>query len=247
MATRRGNVREVTGFLHPNVAPFRFDGDTTDELLFIHGWTGSPAHLRPIARTIADAGYPVTAPLLAGHGTTETDMARTTWRDWLRSAGEAAQDVLDHGHRLHLAGLSMGGVISLLLAPLFEASSVTTINAPMKVHSRRARLAWLMRGSLTIRELPPDDEPPAEGMAEYHQQYKDQPVGTTADLFDLVRAARSNLGRVKAPTLIVQSQADTTVRPVSANIIFDGLGTADKRLLRRCVDIAVSIEEFTAG
>ena len=220
----------MTGLLHPNAAPFRLDGEGQDEIVFIHGWTGSPAHLRPISRVLCDAGYHVSAPLLAGHGTTESDMANTTWRDWVRSAGEAAEDVLERGHRLHLAGLSMGGAICLLIAPVFGAASVTTINAPIKVFDWKVKLSPLVRGSAKIRKLPPDVVPTGE-MAEFAQHYDDQPVGTIAELLDLVRAVRRNLATVKSPTLVVQSLADETVKPVSANIIFDGLGSVEKRIL----------------
>lgn len=217
-------------YLHPHAAPFRFEGHLRDEVVFLHGWTGSPAHLRPLARVIADAGYSVTAPLLAGHGTTERDMVRTTWRDWLRSAAQAAQDVVDRGNRLHLAGLSMGGVLALLMNPTFRGASITTINAPMKVHSKRSQIGWLLRGSDRIRELPPDI-PPDDEVAEYWQSYDDQPVGTIAELLDLIRAARNNLGRVTARALIIQSESDETVRRESGQIIYDGISSFQKRLL----------------
>ena len=222
-------LRNVSYF-HPHVAPFRHESQSADELLFIHGWTGTPAHLRPLARFVADAGHPVTAPLLAGHGTTELDMVQTTWRDWVRTAGEAAQEILDRGHRLHLAGLSMGGIISLLLAPVFGASSVTTINAPIKVHNWQVRFSGFMRGSEKIRELP-YDPPPNDDVAEFWQGYDDRPVGTVAELFDLVKAVRRNLDRVTAPALIIQSHADETVKAESAQIIYDGISSQDKRLL----------------
>ncbi len=217
-------------YLHPHVAPFRFEAHARDEVLFLHGWTGSPSHLRPLARVIADAGYPVTAPLLAGHGTTEAHMAKTTWRDWLRTAGEAAQAILDRGHRLHLAGLSMGGVITLLMAPTFEASSITTINAPMKVHNWRVRFSGLFRGSARIEELPEEQLPPTDTL-EYWQDYKDRPVGTVAELFDLVRAARRNLTAVTSPALIIQSRADETVKPESGRIVYDGISSTEKQLV----------------
>ncbi len=217
-------------YLHPHAAPFRFEGSLTDEVVFLHGWTGSPAHLRPLARVIADAGYSVTAPLLAGHGTTERDMVGTTWREWLRSAAEAAQEVIDRGNRLHLAGLSMGGVLALLMNPTFRGASITTINAPIRVHSRRSHIAWLVRGSDRIRELPPDI-PPDDEVAEYWQSYDDQPVGTAAELVDLIRAARKNLSRVTARALIIQSEADETVHRESGQIIYDGISSFQKRLL----------------
>ncbi len=220
----------VTEYLHPLAAPFRLDGDGDEAVLLLHGWTGSPAHLRPLGATLGEAGYTVVAPLLAGHGTTLEDMVETGWRDWMRSAAEAATDILAAGQRLHLVGLSMGGVMSLLLAPVFEASSVATINAPQRVWDRRTKLATAYRGSKRIDLGEPPIPAPPE-MVEFQQQYNGTPVGTVAELGDLIIASRHNLQRVTCPALVIQSRVDETVKPVSAEIIYDGLGSTQKGLV----------------
>lgn len=205
-------------------------GDRNETVLMLHGWTGSPAHFRMMAAVLQARGYGVSVPLLAGHGTDVADMVDTGWRDWLRDAAAAAHEVTSSGCRLHVVGLSMGGVLGLLLAPVFEAATLTTINAPQRVYSRRVRLAPLMRGSRRISE----EDPPApydEEAAPYAQQYDDRPVGTVADLLDLIRASRASLGRVTCPTLIVQSRADETVRPKSARMILRGIAATEKRIV----------------
>lgn len=220
----------MAGYLHPHAAPFRLEGSRTDAVLLLHGWTGSPAHFRPLGAFLNQAGYTVSAPLLAGHGTVIEDMVDTGWRDWVESALVAALELTADGKRLHLVGLSMGGIISLLLAPVLDAMSLATINAPQKVWDRRSRLGKLFRGSKHIR---PGAEPvptPLE-VREYQQQYQGTPVGTIADLNGLIRAAHRNLSRVQCPALIIQSRADETVKPVSGEIIFDGIGSADKGLI----------------
>ncbi len=220
----------MSDYFHPLVAPFHIDGERSDAVLLIHGWTGSPAHLRPLASILNDAGFTVRAPLLAGHGTVVADMVGTGWRDWVRSATEAALELTADGRPLHLVGLSMGGLISLLLAPVLEAASVTTINAPQVVRNRRARLAGVYRGSDRIDPGDPP-VPVAPAMREYQQQYDARPIGTVAELGDLIAAARRNLESVTCPALVIQSKTDETVQPKSAEIIFDGLGSAEKGLV----------------
>ena len=218
----------MSDYLHPLAAPFRLDGDRPDAVVLLHGWTGSPAHLRELGRVINEAGFTVAAPLLAGHGTTLEDMVGTGWRDWVGSALEAA---LELGARpLHLIGLSMGGIISLLLAPVLDAASVTTINAPQTVYNRRMRLAPAYRGSSRIDPVEPP-EPASPEMRKYQRQYDGTPIGTVAELRDLMRAARRTLPRVTCPALIIQSKTDETVRPRSAEIIYDGIGATDKGLV----------------
>jgi carboxylesterase len=104
---------------------------------------------------------------------------------------------------------------------------VTTINAPQVVWDRKAHLAGVYRGSKRIeRSDPPLPAPPE--MRQFQQQYNGTPVGTAAELNDLMRAVRRNLGAVTCPALIIQSRTDETVRPRSADIIYDGLGSAEK-------------------
>jgi carboxylesterase len=215
--------------MHPLAAGFRFQGGLEGALL-LHGWTGSPAQMRPLAEVLHEAGFAVACPRLAGHGTRVTDLVGVGWRDWLRDAATAAQDLLDEGKRIHLIGFSMGGVLSLLLAPGFGAASVTTINAPMTVWDRRARLAWTARHSRRIRPGDPPASLPEE-MREYRQEYRDTPEGSVAELMDLVRAARRALPRVTCPALIVQSRIDETVRPESGETLRDGVGSGQRRLL----------------
>jgi len=199
-------------------------------VLLLHGWTGSPAHFRLLADDLIAAGYSVSAPLYPGHGTRVEDMLATGWRDWLRAAAGAADELTRLGKRLHLVGLSMGGVISILLAPTFDAATLTTINAPMRIQSKRARIARVARGSKRIVRQQPLPPPAGAGAAYYHQ-YVDTPIGKLGDLFDLVRAARRTLDRVECSTLVVQSRVDETVQPESAQIIYDGIASPDKRLL----------------
>ncbi len=217
-------------YLHPLAGPFRLDGGAEDGVLLLHGWTGSPAHLRDVGAVLAEAGYTVVAPLLAGHGTRLEDMVDTGWRDWVRSATEAGLGLAAEVERIHFVGLSMGGIISLLLAPTLGAASVTTINAPQLVWDRRARLAHLYRGSKRI-DHGDAPVPASPDMRKYQQQYGGTPIGTVAELGDLMKAARRNLGRVTCPALIIQSRTDETVNPKSAEIIYDGISSSQKGLV----------------
>lgn len=220
----------MTDYFHPLAAPFHLEGSRDDAVLLLHGWTGSPAHLRVLGSQLNVAGFPIIAPLLAGHGTRIEDIVDTGWRDWVKSAAEAALEIDATGKRLHLVGLSMGGVISVLLAPVFNAVTITTINAPQRVWDRRTRLATAFRGSKRINPGGSSVPSPPE-MAEFQQQYEGTPIGSVAELRDLINAANRNLHRVTCPALVIQSKADETVRPVSGEIIYEGLGSADKGLV----------------
>jgi carboxylesterase len=217
-------------YLHPLVEGFAVHEERADVVVLLHGWTGSPAHMRLLAADLDAAGFGAVAPLLPGHGTTIRHMLDVTWRDWVAAAAEAAQGVVDSGARLHLAGLSMGGVLSILLAPVFRPSSLITINAPIRVVSRTAPFLSVARGSQRIRDYEPVERHP-EFAHDYAQHYPGTPIGSVADLLDLIRAAKRVLNRVAAPALVVQSRNDETVRPASATYIYERLGSPFKRLV----------------
>jgi len=215
--------------MHPLAASFRLEGGS-DGVLLLHGWTGSPAQMRLLGDVLHGAGFAVICPRLAGHGTQVTELVGVGWRDWLRDAATAAQVLQDEGKRVHLVGFSMGGVLALLLAPVFGAASLATISAPMAVWDRRAHLAWVSRHSSRVR---PGDSPASlpDEVAEYRQEYRDIPESSVSELMDLIRAARRTLRRVTCPALIVQSRIDETVRPESGEILRDGIGSAHKHVL----------------
>ena len=62
-----------------DVSPAQWDGGP-DGVLVLHGFTGSPHSVRPLAANFAEAGLAVEMPLLPGHGTTVHDMSTRTWR-----------------------------------------------------------------------------------------------------------------------------------------------------------------------
>jgi esterase/lipase len=108
--------------VHPAAQPYFFQGRDTGcfrntGCLLIHGFTGSPPELLPLGKYLAERGCMVAAPLLAGHGTRVEDLAATSWQDWLQSAADALKRLREEPiERIFLIGISMGGLLSLMLA-----------------------------------------------------------------------------------------------------------------------------------
>ena len=73
--------------------PLTIAGDARG-VLCLHGITGTPFEVRPLAEHFGRLGCTVEAPVLAGHGGTLADLAATRWSDWLRSAETIASDRL---------------------------------------------------------------------------------------------------------------------------------------------------------
>jgi carboxylesterase len=212
--------------------------------LLIHGFTGSPPELLPLGEYLANQGYAVMAPLLAGHGTCVEDLNRTGWKDWLRSALTGLEQLRTEPiNRIYIIGLSMGGLLGLMLAaqsetwvvrkgngPVVPVVGVATINSPVFMKSPKARfsswLKWLIPYS--PKEFEAVSKEDADALRFAYSQF---PVAGVASLMQLIREVRLQLSRVQVPALIVQSYGDETVRPESGEYIYNNLSSLNKRLL----------------
>ncbi len=210
-------------YLHPHAAPYAADASGPDAVVLVHGFTGSPAHLRPLAEELHAQGYSVRVPLLAGHGTEPGHLRYVKATDWVASARAAVDEVRDHG-RVHLAGLSMGGLISLVLADEVGATSICTINTPLVVRDKRtyvAPLASRLMPQVSWPEQQPDIEP---AMVPYWQGYESFPTRSSAGLVTLIGRAVPAARALDLPALVVQSRTDETVDPRSADLLAGLLG-----------------------
>ncbi|NND84534.1 MAG: alpha/beta fold hydrolase [Acidimicrobiia bacterium] len=221
----------MTELMHPLAEAFRHDGSNGEAVVIIHGFTGNPAQFRPLGEALNTAGYTVIAPRLAGHGTSREDMATTGARDWIASARAAYDEVVADHDAVHLVGLSMGGLISILLARHLPVASVTTINSPVLVRDPRSYLApFLARWVPAIEWAdsgPPDVD---EDMLPYWVTYDGFSTEKLGDLHAILFGAVSWARYVRAPLLVIQSKTDETVHPVSARIL-DGAFGGDSRVV----------------
>ncbi len=210
--------------------PFFFDGGPSGCLL-IHGFSGSPPEMRPMGEYLAQRGLTVLGVRLAGHGTTPEDMARTTWRDWVASAEAGLRELEACCEQVFVAGLSMGGLITLHLAAHHPLDGIVAMAAPSHIADWRFRFMPLAQ--YFIRWVTPNIEsdltdPEAE---EHMSSYQVLPIRCIVSLGQLLRLARRELSRIQAPALIMQGEKDHHVPSDSARIIFEGLGATEKEVV----------------
>jgi carboxylesterase len=210
--------------------PFFFEGGPTGCLL-IHGFSGSPPEMRPMGEYLAEKGLTVIGVRLAGHGTTPEDMARTGWRDWIASAEEGLRELQRHCNQVFVAGLSMGGLITLHLAAHHPLDGIIAMAAPANITDWRFHLLPLAQ--YFIRWVTPNIEsdltdPEAEKRL---FSYKVLPVRCIVSLRQLLHLVRRELPQIQMPALVMQGEKDHHVPADSAQIIFQELGTAEKEIV----------------
>jgi carboxylesterase len=217
--------------LLPGAEPFLYEAGPVG-ILLIHGFTSSPYEMRGIARYLSERGITAGAPLLAGHGTAHEDLQGKTWHDWYDSVCKALDVMRERCERVYLAGLSLGGALTLYTASQrgSDLAGIIAMSAPIYVPTG---FGSLLRGIKT--QMPYLSKPYRDisdpGARDEHVGYLLSPVDATASLIEFLGHVRLGLPRVHVPALVIYSRHDHVVPSVSSHHIYSRLGSRDKRML----------------
>jgi carboxylesterase len=195
-------------------------------VLLVHGFTGSPASLKPWAQALADQGYAVEVPLLPGHGTRWQDLNQVAWTDWYAEIESAFDRLRETCQAVVVGGLSMGGCLALRLAEERgdQVSGVLLVN-PF-VSSIRSELMILpvikhvipsLRGVVNDIKKPGQDE----------HGYDRLPLKGLAQVTAMWSVVVPDLKRVTQPLLYFRSENDHVIDPSSAATILHGVSSTE--------------------
>jgi len=193
-------------------------------VLLVHGFTGSPFSLRPLAELIAAHGFTVDLPRLPGHGTTWRDMLPTRYDDWRAHVESSVRALSTRTDRVVLVGLSMGGTLALDVASGTGArvAGVVTINA--QILDRTGIVVKLGPYLEKILPVVPaamagltanDIAKPDVG----EQAYGWVPSAAGNSLLRALPRVREQLGRMPCPVLVMYSRNDHSVSPENSRAL----------------------------
>jgi carboxylesterase len=209
-------------------------GDGPDACLLLHGFTGTPAEVRPIGEALARAGIRSVGPLLPGHGRNPEELFTTTHGELVAAAREALLG-LRGARKLYLCGLSAGAAIAVQLAsrswlneglPDFEAMvllapAIQFLGASWLYAEVVGRLPALpIMFSKGARDIAQVDDREREPSA-----YTAVPMRWGRELRELSEEAQKLAPRVRVRTLIIQGGKDKTVSAAGARKLSRLLGT----------------------
>ena len=205
--------------------PLYLEGTKNKAVLIIHGFTGYTGDFYPLARQLNSLGYTVHLPRLPGHGTNRKDFQKTGWKDWLRHIEECYRDLRARYEDVSLVGLSMGGVIALILSGRYNPRRTVLLAPAMAVRNKLFYLTPLLRffvGPVKCGWEPgPDDSEDRKFLGREYWTV-DIPA-QAAQLRKLQKMALKELHRIQSPLLVMLSETDELV-PVSAGkLITKGL------------------------
>ena len=216
----------------PHAFPFNADGGPIGVLLN-HGFTGSPASMRPWGEHLAAEGFTVSVPRLPGHGTTWQELNSTTWRDWYAEASRSLDTLRDSCDEVFIAGLSMGGCLALRLAEERggDVDGLILVNPSVaSTNKRLAAVPLLKRFVPALKGVGDDIKKPN---VEEHC-YDRTPLKALDSLRDMWKVTREDLPKVTAPLLMFRSVEDHVVEPLSAQIITQRVSSRD--VMERVLD-----------
>ncbi len=200
-------------------------------IVLVHGFTGSAAHMRILADGLSERGYTVSSINLPGHATTESDMAKADWQQWLQAVKKATLDMMNETAVTAVCGLSMGGVLSLLVAEQMKIDACIPISAPMATKNRLLPLSGILAPLIPRVSWRPSSERAKALDQAYDFGYNGFPTAKGADLHKLIRLARQNLFNINCPILCVQSDGDETIWEGSADTILEGVSSEVRQKL----------------
>ncbi len=195
-------------------------------ILLVHGFTGSPVSLRPLAEALAARGFTVDLPRLPGHGTNFRDMVKTRYADWREGVRADAARLRGRVDRLVIVGLSMGGTLALDIASGGDVAidGVVTINAQIL-----DREGIVVKLGPIIEKLLPIVPAAVAGITKndiakpdvLEQAYTWVPTAAGNSLLRALPRVRSQLSKVSCPVLVMVSKNDHSVSPKNSAALLE--------------------------
>lgn len=196
--------------------------------LIIHGYTGGPYEVAPLATYLkAETGWHVEVPTLPGHGR-RLNLENASHELWIIAAENALIQMKEKYDDIYLIGFSMGGMIAAYLAAKYKVAKLVLLATSGKFLSFKQigidlgdMIADGIRGNLNKNRV----------YIHYRDKLKTVPFKANIEFLKLVRFTRRHLKDVEAPVLIAQGQQDGMVPYKTAYFLDKEITSARKEVV----------------
>lgn len=176
--------------------------------LIIHGYTGGPHEVAPLARYLKKrTNWQVHVPTLPGHGK-QLSLDDVSHEKWLEAAEQSLQRLKKQFQTVYVIGFSMGGMIAAYLAAKYKISKLVLLAPARKYISLRKMTLEIgeviidrFRGKLDNNTF----------YLNYKQKRGDVPFKANIEFAKLVNYTKPFLKEVESPVLIAHGQQDSLV------------------------------------
>lgn len=197
-------------------------------VLCIHGFTGGPYEVQPIADYLEkNTDWKIVVPTLPGHGET-LELKNFRAENWMMEAELALRKLQKEVDKVIVIGFSMGGLIAIYLAKRYKIEKMVLLSAAAKyiyptqlLQDIREIAKEAMAGKLEANEL----------YKRYKYKWKKTPINATIEFIRLVRMIEPYYGQIIIPVSLVQGKKDGIVPYATAQFLFDQIGSEKKELI----------------
>lgn len=212
--------------------PVFLNGGKKTGVVLVHGWSAMPRQMESLAKAINDQGYPVSIPLLRGHGTFPEDLEQAKAEQWIEDVVSAVGEMRKKGNvsKVIAGGISMGGNLALLASTKEKIDGIVLIGTP--VHLRNHFIVWLgahifgFMGRYLRKKYPKKILTTKQKETSY-QYY---PAVSVKECLKIIRHSVLALNKVFAPILVLQTDKDYLLAKYSLWVIYNGAGSKFKKM-----------------
>lgn len=191
-------------------------------VLVLHGFTGNPYSMRPLAQRCADAGYSVELPRLPGHGTSLEDLVPRRWLDFVDVAVSAYDELAQRCDKVAVVGLSVGGGLSALIAEERPGvAGCVFINPMLKGPGTEMEQGLKDLIDSGVEILATDGESDIKKPGATEAKYQGWPLRALQSVIEGVNEVNDALSLIVAPSLVLSSREDHTVAPDNGDEIVE--------------------------
>ena len=214
-------------------------------IILVHGFTGSPASMRPWAEFLNGRGYTVRVPLLPGHGTQPSDLNKVKWQEWPACVEAVLEELSQKCDVIFICGLSMGGGTTLHVTQKNQSKlrGIILVNPMIHVPAVPVPLAWVLSRLQKMRKSVGDDIK-RPGITEWG--YDALPVLGAYELIKMLKVTRDKLGEITLPVQLFHSVDDHTLPVSNTEIVMKGLSSTNKNRIELTNSYHVATLDYDA-
>lgn len=212
-------------------------------IIFVHGFTGSPASMRPWAAYFEERGYTVSVPRLPGHATEWRDLNKVEWQEWPARVQVEVDKLKKICKKVFVFGLSMGGGTTLYVAESNELAGICLVNPMIHIPGTLIKFAPLLSLVQPGRASVGDDIKKPETT---EWGYDVLPTKGVVQLHKMLKVTRANLSKVKCPTLLFHSVDDHVLPIANSNIIMTEIDSISGQRIELTNSYHVATLDFDA-
>ena len=230
------------------IQDYRAEGSGKNKVigvLLVHGFTGTPAAMRPWAHYLNERGYTVSVPLIPGHGTTWHDLNHVSWAEWPAKVEAELSRLKKQCPKVFLCALSMGGGNSLYVASRNQEKidGLVLVNPMIHIPGVQIKFVHIISRIQKSRASVGDDIK-KPGITEWG--YDALPLKGVAQLYKYLKLARAGLPKIQTPTLVFHSIEDHILPVSNTEIIMAELGSSEKKRIELANSYHVATLDYDA-